>query len=64
MEQARNQLAKEVNIIDIVQSRRLIEQALNLLLSKEKYHELKKDTQYSFIGPDIHADESKQPIEQ
>lgn len=36
IEKARERLSKEINILDIVKSRRLIQSAMKLLLSKEK----------------------------
>ena len=39
IEKAREQLANEINIVEIVRSRRLINKAIKLLLPKEKHSE-------------------------
>ena len=51
-EKARENLMKEINIIEIVKSRRFFNQALKLLLSKKKRMELKERSRYISIDPD------------
>ena len=43
---------KEINIIEIVKSRRFFNQALKFLLSKKKRMELKERSRYISIDPD------------
>ena len=45
-------MASEVNIIQIVKSRRLIKKALKLLLSEKKYIRLMGGAQYKLIDPE------------
>ena len=52
IEMAREQLASEINIIEIVKSRRLIKKALKLLLSEQKYQLLMGGAQYKVIDPE------------
>ena len=51
-EKARENLLKEINIIEIVKSRRFFHKALKLLLSKKKRMELKERSRYISIDPD------------
>ena len=55
-EKAREDLLKEINIIEIVKSRRFFNKAIKLLLSKKKRMELKERSRYIPIDPD---DENK-----
>ena len=50
-EKARASLMKEINIIEIVKSRRFFKKALKLLLSKKKRMELKERSRYISIDP-------------
>lgn len=51
-EKARSQLLQEINIIEIVKSRRFFKKALKGLLSKKKRYELKERSRYYSIDPD------------
>ena len=52
LEKARNELASEINIIDIVKSRRLIHWAIRELLTKSQRVRLQEKTSYFEIDPD------------
>ena len=51
IEKARNKLDQEINIIDIVKSRRYISMALRHLLPQRKRQELLEKSQYIKIFP-------------
>ena len=51
MEMARKKLDQEINIIEIVKSRRFFKKALKILLSKKKRMELKERSRYISIDP-------------
>ena len=45
-ELVRERLTHEINIVEIVKSRRLIQAAIKLLLSKERHSKMLKNVQY------------------
>ena len=51
LEKARNLLAREINIIDIIKSRRLIHRALRELLTKSQRVRLQERARYLDIDP-------------
>ena len=51
-EKARGQLLEEINIIEIIKSRRFFQKALKVLLTKKKRLELKERSRYISINPD------------
>ena len=50
---ARRQLQSEVNIFDIIASRRYFNSALNYLIPEKKRLELKKQAEYITVDPDL-----------
>lgn len=58
-EKARSQLLQEINIIEIIKSRRFFKKALKVLLSKKKRYELKERSRYISINPDKKGDIDK-----
>ena len=52
IEKARREMAKEINIVEIIKSRRMISRALELLLPESKLKELKESTEYFNIYSD------------
>ena len=52
IEEARRQMAKEINIVEIIKSRRLISEVIKLLLPEAKLAQLKKKTEYLYVDPD------------
>ena len=55
---AREQLAEEVDIIEIVRSRRLVSHALKMLLTREQHVELLRNAQYTIIEGQDYDDAS------
>ena len=49
-------MTKEINIIEIVKSHRMIERALKLLLSKEMHRKLLKSSEYRLISSEVLED--------
>lgn len=58
MDKARGKLEKEVNIIEIIKSRRYFESALKYLLPKEKRFYFKERSRYQTVDPDSDTDEA------
>ena len=52
MEQAREALQQELNVIEIVNAQRILKSALNYLLPPQKLEEIKRETRYKIIDPD------------
>ena len=51
LEKARNRLAREINIIDIIKSRRLVHRALRMLITKSQRVKLQERARYLEIDP-------------
>ena len=63
IEEARDQLSKETNIVEIVKSRRLIFKALHQLLTNQELTKLKDQSNYLIIDPDLKSDENEIQID-
>ena len=59
-EKARGKLLEEINIIEIIKSRRFFQKALKVLLTKKKRYELKERSRYISINPDKKVDIDKE----
>ena len=60
IQKAREKMAAEVNIMNIVKSRRVFFEALKDLLPQVKYKLFRKRAEYIVIDPDISSDEKDQ----
>ena len=58
-------MTKEINIIEIVKSHRMIDRALKLIFSKEMHRELLESSKYRWISPEVvegsELDKPKEP---
>ena len=52
IEQARMQMAEEINIVEIIKSRRYVQMALRLLLTKTQRSLLKEKSRFNIIDKD------------
>ena len=57
IQKAREKMAAEVNIMNIVKSRRVFFEALKDLLPQAKYKLFRKRAEYIVIDPDVSSDE-------
>ena len=60
---ARDQMREEINIIEIIKSRRYQKAALKILLSKQQRHTLKEQCRYLAIDPDSYENLEKEQKE-
>jgi len=63
LEKARDLMAQEVNIIEIVKSRRILSQALKRLLPPEKHKQLKVEYEYIDVNPSSDSSSSSSAVE-
>ena len=57
MEKARQRLAFETNIVELIKSKRLVKLALEHLLPSKKHRQLEKQARFTLIDPDYSSED-------